>query len=183
MLGPRVSTDIHPGANFDLPSPLVMGVVDSAAAHARVDRSTLDVDDGGTLRTTSDGFGRIGPGSKVKVEGELAIGDSFVNGFARILAEERITIGSGCAIAWNVTLLDSDRHHLIVDGEPVEKTAPIAVGDDVWIGHDVTVKKGVTVGDGAVVASNSVVTKDVPPGALVAGTPASVKRASVDWEQ
>ena len=183
VLGPRVSTDVHPGAELDLPSPFVMGVTDSAVAHYRVDRSTLAIDDGGRLRTTPEGFGRIGPGSKVKVEGEFAIGDSFVNGFARILAEERITIGSGCAIAWNVTLLDSDRHHLVVDGEPLEETAPIAVGDDVWIGHDVTIKKGVTVGDGAVVASNSVVTEDVPPGALVAGVPARVMRESVEWEQ
>jgi acetyltransferase-like isoleucine patch superfamily enzyme len=38
------------------------------------------------------------------------------------------------------------------------------------------VLNGVTVGTGALVAAGSVVTKDVPPGALVMGAPAQVKR-------
>ena len=35
---------------------------------------------------------------------------------------------------------------------------------------------GVTIGDGAIVAAGSIVTKDVPPYAIVAGTPARVLR-------
>lgn len=50
------------------------------------------------------------------------------------------------------------------------------VDHDVWIGADVTMAMGVRVGTGAIVASNSVVTRDVPPYAIVAGNPATVKR-------
>ena len=51
---------------------------------------------------------------------------------------------------------------------------PIVIGDDAWIGYDCTILSGVTIGQGAVVAAGSVVTKDVPPYAVVGGTPARV---------
>ena len=52
----------------------------------------------------------------------------------------------------------------------------VTVGNDVWTGHNVNVMAGVNIGDGAVIAAGSVVTKDVPPYAIVAGAPATVKR-------
>jgi acetyltransferase-like isoleucine patch superfamily enzyme len=54
--------------------------------------------------------------------------------------------------------------------------AHVTVGNDVWTGHNVNVMAGVNVGDGAIIAAGSVVTKDVPPYAIVAGVPATVKR-------
>lgn len=50
------------------------------------------------------------------------------------------------------------------------------IGHDVWIGHGAFILPGVTIGTGAVIAAMSVVTKDVPPYAVVAGSPAQVKR-------
>jgi acetyltransferase-like isoleucine patch superfamily enzyme len=52
----------------------------------------------------------------------------------------------------------------------------VTIGNDVWMGHNVNVMSGVNVGDGAVIAAGSVVTKDVPPYAIVAGVPATIKR-------
>jgi len=52
----------------------------------------------------------------------------------------------------------------------------VTVGNDVWTGHNVNVMAGVNVGDGAIIAAGSVVTRDVPPYAIVAGVPATVKR-------
>lgn len=52
----------------------------------------------------------------------------------------------------------------------------VCVGNDVWTGHNVNVMPGVNVGDGAVLAAGAVITKDVPPYAIVAGVPATVKR-------
>ncbi|HUC62284.1 MAG TPA: CatB-related O-acetyltransferase [Alphaproteobacteria bacterium] len=50
------------------------------------------------------------------------------------------------------------------------------IGNDVWTGHNVNIMAGVNVGDGAIVAAGAVVTADVPPYAIVAGVPATVKR-------
>lgn len=52
----------------------------------------------------------------------------------------------------------------------------VTIGSDVWTGHNVNVMPGVNVGDGAIIGAGSVVTKDVPPYAIVAGVPATVKR-------
>lgn len=52
----------------------------------------------------------------------------------------------------------------------------VSIGNDVWTGHNVNVMAGVNVGDGVVIAAGAVVTKDVPPYAIVAGVPASIKR-------
>jgi virginiamycin A acetyltransferase len=53
---------------------------------------------------------------------------------------------------------------------------PVTIGHDVWIGSEVLLKRGISVGTGAVIAARSVVTKDVPPYAVVAGTPARIVR-------
>lgn len=54
------------------------------------------------------------------------------------------------------------------------------IGHDVWIGHGAFVLPGVHIGNGAVIAAMSVVTKDVPPYAVVAGSPATIKRMRFD---
>ena len=50
----------------------------------------------------------------------------------------------------------------------------IEIGSDVWIGANVIIIDGVKIGDGSIIAANSVVTKDVPPYAIVAGSPAKI---------
>jgi carbonic anhydrase/acetyltransferase-like protein (isoleucine patch superfamily) len=54
------------------------------------------------------------------------------------------------------------------------------IGHDVWVGVDALILSGVTIGNGAVIAARSVVTKDVPPYAIVAGSPARVVKYRFD---
>ncbi len=50
------------------------------------------------------------------------------------------------------------------------------IGNDVWIGMEAMIMPGVTIGDGAIIAARALVNQDVPPYAMVAGTPARVVR-------
>lgn len=87
-----------------------------------------------------------------------------------------ITVGDGSRIATGATLFAFD--HGFAPGTPIRgqpvRSRGIVVGADVWIGANAGVTDGVTIGDGAVIAMGAVVTRDVPPGAVVAGVPARV---------
>jgi UDP-2-acetamido-3-amino-2,3-dideoxy-glucuronate N-acetyltransferase len=53
---------------------------------------------------------------------------------------------------------------------------PTTIKKGASIGSNATILCGVTVGEGAIVGAGSVVTKDVPPGTVVAGNPAKLIR-------
>lgn len=52
----------------------------------------------------------------------------------------------------------------------------LEIGNDVWIGDDALIMKGLKIGHGSVIGANSVVTKDIPPYAIVIGSPAKILR-------
>lgn len=66
------------------------------------------------------------------------------------------------------------------DGSPQTaadwKCLPTLVKKGAAIGSNATLLCGITIGEGAVVGAGAVVTKDVPPGMVVAGNPAKVLR-------
>ncbi len=86
-----------------------------------------------------------------------------------------LTIGSDVSIAHGASVLTTE-HDYGVPGvatrDAAVRPAPIAIGDDVWIGAGARILAGVSIGDHAVVGAGAVVTRDVPPGAIVAGVPA-----------
>ncbi len=70
-------------------------------------------------------------------------------------------------------LWDSNR----TDFPPFKDFGPkVQIENDVWIGDSVLLSHGVTLGTGCIVAARSIVTHDVPPYAIVAGTPANIIR-------
>lgn len=172
LVHPNVIVEISPDAELDLDGRLLLGFIgETSASHPELMKSKFFLGENATL-SVSRGTARIGPCSVLHIEGDFTMGNSYLNSHAKILCEDRITIGDDCAIAWHVELSDSDMHSYAIDGQEVPYRAPIEIGDGVWIGSNVQVKKGITIGDGAVVASGSVVTADVESGALVAGVPA-----------
>lgn len=60
--------------------------------------------------------------------------------------------------------------------DKVQERKEISIGNDVFIGMRVTILDGVKIGDGAIIGAGSIVSKDVPPYAIVAGSPMRIIR-------
>ena len=130
---------------------------------------------------------RMGPHGKIGDSVYFATGKAshieigervFINLGCVIVASKLIKIGARTSIAEYVTIRDQE--HRVVPGHGTRdqgfNVAPVSIGEDVWIGRGVYIGPGVTIGDGCVVAANSVVRSSFPPGVLIAGVPAVVKK-------
>jgi acetyltransferase-like isoleucine patch superfamily enzyme len=60
----------------------------------------------------------------------------------------------------------------IAYGVKLDSVGKIVIHDNVFVGYQAVIMPGVTIGPNAIVAAGAVVTKDVPPGTIVAGVPA-----------
>ena len=105
--------------------------------------------------------------------------NSEINSNVFLLAKDTIEIGENSTLAYGVSIITSANpnapYNKLAELYPPQ-TAPVVIGKNVWIGANATILPGVRIGDFSVVAAGSVVTRDVPPGVLVAGIPASVKK-------
>ena len=69
--------------------------------------------------------------------------------------------------------------HVVIGGQP-DRDGAATLGDNVVVHSGTKIFGPVSIGEGAVIAANSVVLDDVPPHALVGGTPARILRENVD---
>ncbi len=132
----------------------------------------------------------VGEGIEVQsgscIDSECTVGSYTYIG--RNCGITKTSIGRYCSIANNVSigqgehLLDRISTNSIFYQEPykVLTSKPCEIADDVWIGVGAVILRGVSVGVGAVIGANSVVTKNVPPFAIVVGTPAKIVRYRFD---
>ena len=63
------------------------------------------------------------------------------------------------------------------------RAGDITIGSDVWIGARAIILSGVSIGDGAIIGAGAVVTRDVPPYAIVGGSPAKLLKYRFNPEE
>jgi acetyltransferase-like isoleucine patch superfamily enzyme len=169
------------GARIEVRGRLYLGDAPTYVGYvARGMAPVIELQESATLLI--EGAVRFGDGARILAGpgATVTIGDdTHFDGDSRLISATQVSIGAGCAIAWEVLIMDTDFHR--VDGRLTGDAATI-IGDHVWIGAAAKILKGVSVGDGAVIAAGAIVTRDVPAGALVAGNPARVVRESVTWD-
>lgn len=107
-------------------------------------------------------------GAGFECEGQIAVGDlTMVSKFCKVVGD--------------------DHDHRVV-GKPtrlefLRDRPPTSIGPEAWIGMRVTIKEGVQIGRGAIVGAGSVVLRDVPPYAIVGGSPAKLLRMRFSPEE
>lgn len=151
------------------------GIKFSPSLQALGARAELVLEGGVVLRNVAMGFSHLEVGAMTYIRG-----DSELWNVSRI--------GRFCSIG-NGVLIGHDRaghpmdwvsthpfSHVIERFHYPPTIGPAQIGHDVWNGREAMVLEGVEVGTGAVIAARSIVTRDVPPYAIVAGTPARIVR-------
>jgi len=85
-----------------------------------------------------------------------------------------IRIGNHCTIADRVALITHDGGTWVFTEElpSLQKFGVIEILDNCFIGYGATILPDVRIGPNSIVAAGAVVTKDIPPGMVVAGCPA-----------
>jgi len=134
-------------------------------------------------------------------EGRLSIGEGTLlepGCWLTLAPEARIEIGQGCFLNRNTMLAAQGRieigdHTMLANGcfvgdadhrfddpdtpitwQGFTSKGPVTIGANCWLGVNCVVTSGVTIGERCVIGANSVVTRDLPPGTIAAGAPASV---------
>jgi acetyltransferase-like isoleucine patch superfamily enzyme len=94
---------------------------------------------------------------------------------------EGVTIEDECFVGHHVCFINDRHPRATGPGGALQTEAdwtlePTRVRRGASIGSGAVILCGVTIGEGALVGAGAVVTKDVPPGAVVAGVPARLVR-------
>lgn len=126
--------------------------------------------------------------------GEIRIGRFTVLNGTTLICKKHITIGDHCMLAWGSVLtdswLDASLHSVEARRTLLKKTAddpsrqypffgeakPVVLEDNCWVGFDAVILPGVRLGRGCVVGCKTVVESDVPPYAVITGSPAKIIR-------
>jgi acetyltransferase-like isoleucine patch superfamily enzyme len=127
--------------------------------------------------------------------GSVNVGAYTVLNGAYFVCNGQIEVGDHCLLAWGSVLVDTwpaDARSLpislrrevmqMIADDPARRLPifaepqPIVLEDNVWVGFDAVVLPGVRLGRGSVVGCKTIVAEDVPPYAVVVGSPARIVR-------
>lgn len=111
-------------------------------------------------------------GAKLRVRqgASLEVGNNFgMSNGCVVTAYEHITIGDNVMLGPNVLIYDQDHDYLAPGGVTAGqyKTAPIAIGNNVWIGANSVILRGTTIGDNSVVGAGSILKGNYPSNSLI----------------
>lgn len=102
------------------------------------------------------------------IEGDVVVGDNVTVKCGNYLWDG-LRIGDDVFVGPNVTFTN-DKYPR--SKQYPERFMPTIIKRGASIGGGATILPGITIGEGAMVGAGAVVTKDVPPGATVLGSPA-----------
>ena len=94
-----------------------------------------------------------------------------------------IRIGDNCLFSSDIVFRTGDSHSLLdLQGNRINPSSDIVIGNHVWMGHKVTINKGVHIADNNMIGTGAIVTKSFnEQDTVIAGVPAKIVKQGVKW--
>lgn len=132
-----------------------------------------------------------GSGLHIAVEDDgntVALGDKTT--FSRpvhlaAIEGTRLMLGEDCMLSANISVRTGDSHSVVdLEGNRINPSKDVIIGNHVWIGNTVLITKGAHVADNSIIGTGSVVTRAFETtGVVVAGNPAKIVKEHISWKQ
>lgn len=138
------------------------------------------IGDGSTLRNNDlyieDDGGQILIGCRTAIYGPTHL--ACIEG-------KTICVGDDGLISGNVTVRVGDSHSILdLEGNRINPSRDVEIGNRVWIGNQATILKGARVPEDTVIATGAIVTKAFcQPGTVLGGSPAKVIKENIRWDK
>ena len=102
-----------------------------------------------------------------------------------VIEGNRIILGKDCMLSSGIEIRTGDSHSIVNnEGERINPSKEIVVGNHVWIGTRAMLLKGSRIADDCIVGAGSMVTGSFDEaGCALAGNPAKVLRKDVSWKR
>lgn len=112
---------------------------------------------------------------------------SHISGFTHLACIEgcNIIIGEKCLFSSDITFRTGDSHSILdLEGNRINPSQNIEIGNHVWIGNKAIITKGVIIQENCILATGSVVTKKFyESNVIIGGIPAKIIKRNVDWDE
>lgn len=97
----------------------------------------------------------------------------------------QILIGKECLFSNDLHFRTGDSHSVLdMDGNRINPSEDIIIGNHVWIGTKVTCLKGVQIADDCVVAATTTLCKQYTnPNCLIGGVPGKILKENISWDK
>lgn len=145
-------------------------------------KSLIDFNKSGIMVCT--GRADICSSFHINISGLVSLGDKFwSNSGLLISCSQSVIFGDETLIGWNVTIIDSDGHNIMADGEKINHEKNILIGSHCWLSAGTTILKGVTLDDNIVVPYGSIVSKSSNTPNCIYGINNRVIKENINWEK
>lgn len=156
---------------------LKLGTFSKVGLFTRIIVHTLDLDTSVTIGPQVSILGTVADSRSKFIAGA----ESWIFEYCYINPARTIKLGRNVGVGGGSYIFGHGLWLSKLKGYPVS-FGDVIIGDDVWIPWGCFIMPGVNIGAGSVIGARSVVTKDVPSGALVGGSPAKILREKVAIE-
>ena len=101
-----------------------------------------------------------------------------------VIEGTRMTLGADCMLSSGIEMRTGDSHSITQDGQRINPSQDVTLGDHVWVGTRAMVLKGSKIPADCIVGAGSLVTGSFEEsGCALAGNPAKVLRRGVSWQR